>query len=168
MKKLIMIVAVVAGVISAQAASVNWKVTGTSAETGYSVYLLAAAPETFASVADLAAAAVGTGSIAKNGRTYDTGVVSSAADSITATSMANAYFVIVKSADASEYTYLKQDMSASVYDPANQESAKATFAASSSAILAGTTAQFQSVPEPTLGLLMLLGVAGLALRRRRA
>lgn len=41
-----------------------------------------------------------------------------------------------------------------------------------SSVLAGFTfasgGNFQTVPEPTSGLLMLLGVAGLALRRRRA
>jgi hypothetical protein len=35
-------------------------------------------------------------------------------------------------------------------------------------MLAGTSANFQSVPEPTSGLLMLLGIAGLALKRKRA
>ena len=168
MKKLMIIAAVVMAVVSAKAASVDWKVTGTSSQVGYTVYLLAAAPEKYASVTELAAAAVDTGSIASAGRGVYSASGTAANTAITATSMADAYFVILKSADATEYTYVKQDMSARVYDPANQESSKGTFSTSTATILAGTTSSFQTVPEPTSGLLMLLGMAGLALRRKRA
>ena len=170
MKKLMIIAAVVMAVVSAKAASVDWKVTGTSSQVGYTVYLLASAPGTYASVAALAADAVDSASIIKNGRAYDTTTITSASDAITKTSMEEAYFVIIASSDATEYTYLKQDMSSRVYDPSAQESSAGTFASTTSAILAGTTAQFSAspLPEPTSGLLMLLGMAGLALRRRRA
>lgn len=170
MKKLMIIAAVVMAVVSAKAASVDWKVTGTSSQVGYTVYLLASAPGTYASVAELAADAVGTGTIASMGRNNYYAAGTAASTAITTTSMAEAYFVIVTSSDATEYTYVSQDMSARVYDPANQESSKGTFGTTSATILAGTTAQFSSspVPEPTSGLLMLLGMAGLALRRRRA
>ena len=83
--------------------------------------------------------------------------------------MKDAYYVIVSSADATSYTYYKADMSALVYDPDNQESSSGTFNANAATMLSsGTSANFAAVPEPTSGLLMLLGVAGLALRRRRA
>lgn len=168
MKKLMVISAIAMAVISAKAASVDWKVSGTSSEVGYTVYLLAAAPGTYASVTELATAAVDSGTIANVGRGAFAANGTSANAAITTESMANAYFVIVKSADATEYTYLKQDMSTRVYDPTNQEASKGTFVATSAAILAGTTASFQTVPEPTSGLLMLLGLTGLALKRKRA
>lgn len=168
MKKLMIIVAVAMSMVSIKAASIDWNVSGTSSEVGYTVYLLVATPGTYASVAELAAAAIDSASINRNGRTYDTTVRTVASEAITSASMKDAYFVIVKSGDATEYTYLKQDMSARVYDPANQEPSKGVFATTSAVILAGTTASFQTVPEPTSGLLMLLGLTGLALKRKRA
>ena len=163
-----MIAAVAMAVVSAKAASVDWKVTGTSSEVGYTVFLLAAEPGTYASVSALAEASVGSATIASMGRGQYGAQVTSANTAITSASMANAYLAIIKSADASEFTYVKQDMSARVYDPANQEASSGTFSTSTATILAGTTSSFQTVPEPTSGLLMLLGMAGLALRRKRA
>ena len=169
MKKLMIMITAIVAVLTVKAASVDWNVAGTSAQVGYTVYLLTSLADSYASASDIASAAVGSGTIAKNGRqTYASGTAAS--DSITTESMKNAYYVIVKSSDATDYTYYKVDMSSKVYDPANQESSSGFFdTVNATTILSsGTTANYAAVPEPTSGLLMLLGVAGLALRRRRA
>ncbi len=171
MKRLIVVLGAIAIVFGAQAASVDWKVPATSATTGYSVYLLTELASSYESAAALASAAVASGTIAKNGRDY-LAMGTAASDAITTTSMKNAYWVIVAPGDnVTSYNYVKTDMSAMVYDPDNQESAPGTFNSVSAAdMLAGTSANFQTqtVPEPTSGLLIVLGMAGLALRRRRA
>ena len=168
MKKLIIAMVVLAAIVSAKAASIDWKVTGTAATKGYTVYLLTSLADSYESVSALASAAVGSGEIIQDGRSYYAGGTA-ANDAITSTSMKNAYYVIVAGNDAANYTYYKTDMSALVYDPANQESSSGTFNSVSAATIlqSGTSADFGAVPEPTSGLLMLLGVAGLALRRRR-
>ena len=168
MRKLMIIAAAAMAVLSAKAAAVDWKVTGTAATEGYSVYVLTSLADSYESISDIAAASVGSGTIAKTGRnTYAVGTAKGS--SVTSTSMANAYFVLVENSSATSYTYYKTDMSALVYDPDNQESSSGTFNANAATMLSsGTSANFAAVPEPTSGLLMLLGVAGLALRRRRA
>lgn len=170
MKKLLIIAAASLAIISAKAAAIDWKVTGAAATEGYSVYVLTSLASSYESASDLAAAAVGSGTITKSGRTYAT-TGTAKGESVTATSMKNAYFVLVESSSSTSYTYYKTDMSALVYDPDNQESSPGTFGADAATMLSsGTSANFQTqtVPEPTSGLLMLLGMAGLALRRRRA
>lgn len=172
MKKLVIIagLALVAGL--ANAASVNWAVTGgTAAQVGYNVYLVTAIDSTWTSGADVAAAAatLGTGTsgtIAKSGRNYMINMTTASGDAISTTSMKNAYLVLVQSDSAKDYTYISADLSANVFG--ETDSAKETFGTTTAALLAGTSANFAAVPEPTSGLLMLLGVAGLALRRRRA
>ena len=169
MKKLLVIAAVAMAVVSAKAACVDWKVSGTSATNGYTVYLMTSLADSYASVSELAAAAVDSGTIAKSGKTY--GFTSNAVDpTVTSTSMANAYYVIVESGTPTSYTYYAVNMSSMVYDPDKQESSPGTFNSVSAAdiISGGTSKAFVAVPEPTSGLLMLLGMCGLALRRRRA
>ena len=171
MKKLIVVLGAVAIAMGVQAASVDWKVAGTAATNGYNVYLLTDLASSYESAAALASAAVGSGTIAKVGRDYGaTGTAAS--DAITTDSMKNAYWVIVAPGDnVTSYNYVKADMSAMVYDPDKQESSPGAFSSVTAAnMLAGTSANFQTqtVPEPTSGLLIVLGMAGLALRRRRA
>ncbi len=163
MKKIIIALAFVAAVVSAQAASVKWKITGETADIGKTVYLLTSLAESYDSADALAAAAVGSGTLAKKGRsTYADGTF--AADSITKTG--NAYWAIIN-ADGKSFTYIDADISSMVYDPNNQETAPGTAASSIAAISAGTTVAFGNIPEPTSAMLLVLGVAALALRRRQ-
>ena len=179
MKKLVVIAAVAAAVVSAKAASVDWNVAGTSAQTGYTVYLLTSIADSYDSAADLAAAAVGSATIAKNGRVYGTGDQTSKGAGITADSMKNAYYAIVSSADATSFNYVSLgDLSGRVYNPDNQETSPGQYNSTSAAqILAGTSKNFGGstptppgpgpIPEPTSGLLLVVGGAMLALRRKQ-
>ena len=171
MKKMMIVAAVVLCGTFVRAASVNWGVTeATSAQVGYSVYMVSAISDAWTSGADVAAdaAKLGTGTsgtIAKNGRVYTVSPQTATGTGIT--SSASLYLVLVQSADAKNYTYISMgDISGAVYEP--PASTTSSFSTTSAALLAGTAGTFGSspVPEPTSGLLMLLGVAGLALRRR--
>lgn len=169
MKKLVMMMAVAMTIFSVKAAAVDWKVSGAAAQEGYTVYVLTSLADKYENVAAIAAASVGSGEVAKSGRTY--GAAGRAeGSSVTADSMKNAYYVIVESDTATSYTSYKVDMSSMVYDPDAQQSSPGAFNTVNAATIlsSGTSANFAAVPEPTSGLLMLLGVAGLALRRRRA
>ena len=172
MKKMMIIAALALVASFANAATVNWMVSGgTAAQVGFDVYLVTAIDSAWQSGADVAAAAaaLGTGtsgSVVKNGRTYIVASTAASGEGITADSMKNAYFVLVQSDDAKEFTYISADLSASVFG--DTDAPKAAFGTTTAALLAGTSANFAAVPEPTSGLLMLLGMAGLALRRRRA
>lgn len=177
MKKLMIVAAAALCSAFAQAASVNWQVTnGTADQAGYSVYMVAAISDAWTGEADLAkdATALGTGTsgtIKQSGRNYMITPTGAAGEGITAD--ASLYLVLLKSADAKDYTYISMgDISSYVYEP--PASSPGTFGTTSAALLAGNTGSFSSgstpsdVPEPTSGLLMILGMAGLALRRKRA
>lgn len=173
MKKLMIVATTMLCTAFVHAAAINWGLdSATSAQVGYSVYMVSAISDAWTSGADVAAdaAKLGTGTsgtIAKNGRSYNIPQMTAAGAGIT--SSASLYLVLVQSADAKNYTYISMgDISGAVYEP--PASATSTFGTTSAALLAGTAGTFSSspVPEPTSGLLMLLGVAGLALRRRRA
>ena len=168
MKKLITLCAVVCAVIFAKAACVDWAVTGAAAQENYTVYLLTSISESYESVEAIAAASVGSAVIAKSGRSYSTGAQNAVGASITKD--ADFYFAIVSGADATQFNYVSASALAnSVYDPDNQESTPGTFSSIKAAdILGGTQGTIgQAVPEPTSGLLLLVGMAGLALRRKQ-
>ena len=170
MKKLVMMLALALAVVSVKAAVVDWNVAGTAATVNYTVYLLAAAPGDYANVSELAAAAVGSATIKQSGRSYSTGDQKASGSSVTKTS--DFYYAIVSGADATSFNYVAASgLAAKVYDPDNQESSPGKFNSISAAnILAGTKADFGGggdVPEPTSGLLLLVGGAMLALRRKQ-
>ena len=169
MKKVTLMIGIAVLAMGVQAASVDWQVTGTAATVNYNVYLLASIADSYESVADIANAALISGTIEKNGRNYIAGGTA-ASEAITKDSMKEVYWVIVDGSGApTSYNYVKTYMSAFVYDPNNQESSPGSFNSITAAnMLAGSSGSFGAVPEPTSGLLVLLGMAGLALKRKRA
>ncbi len=164
MKKLTLMIGAVALAMGVQAASVDWTVSGTSATENYNVYLLTSIADSYESVADIASAALISGTIAKAGRTYSASGTA-ASEAITKDSMKEVYWVIVDgSGSPTTYNYMKTDLSAFVYDPNNQESSPGNFGIAAADMLAGSSGNFGGVPEPTSGLLVLLGVAGVELK----
>lgn len=170
MKKLFVFLALALACADANAAVVDWKVYGDASMVGKQVYLVGALSDAWTSVADIAtdSAAFGTkgtsGTITKNGRAYSTGDQNLVSESVTKTS-GNLYVIIVSDNDAKSYTYTKVDWSNLTYEGV-ETSPGSYLETASNLISGGTTVAF--VPEPTGAMLMLVGLAGLALRRRRA
>lgn len=186
MKKLMIVAAVICAATLSQAASFNWKTAKTGgavnaydggslvASTAYifTADKASAIVTAFAAGNDWTAGALDSNSIATTGKIsaksdmFDYGGVGVAAT-------LDAIFAFTENVGGQDYLYISSVGSAS--SPATG-SATINFAESSVSTAlkdaAGgyTTAGWYtaSVPEPTSGLLMLLGMAGLALRRRRA
>ena len=171
MKRLAILAVVAMAAFASNAMCVDWKYTGTSAQNGQTVYLiLGATPQTtWASIDAVKAAAKDQGVITKAGTAYTaTGSISDA--SITKSS-AKYYYVLVPSDEKSYQVSAAVDAASRVYDPDNQETASGKYNTNNAAASWAASKDFPGgapVPEPTSGLLVLLGVAGLALRRRRA
>ena len=143
---------------------------GTAAENGYVIYaVLGDTTASWNSLADLQAAAVGgeaIGTITKIRQDYTAGGTVSNAS---VDKSHDFYFVIVK-ADSSQYA--SSDIytaSSFVYNPDGMPPENPPGTASFSiAGLGYTNFGTTPVPEPTSGLLVLVGLAGLMLRRKRA
>lgn len=175
MKKLFVFFALALACVGANAAVVDWSVSGSADTVGNMVYIVGALSDAWTSVADIAAdaAAFGTkgtsGTVVKNGRLYTTGDQNFVSDSVTKTS-GEVYIIIVSGDDAKSYTYTKVDWSGLTYE--GVETPPGSYDTTVDALLAGMSKTFSGgsggVPEPTSGLLLLVGGAMLALRRRRA
>ena len=191
MKKLIMMIAVVATAIAANAATVSWMATkgylyeaGTTTKvTSGDAYLMfvtasytqsdlvaafaSAEGDTSATLAAMTASgalATGAGSVGSNARISGTSTYDISSDM-------TAYIVVFKGDNM-----FITDTSAAIYDSVTGEASVTAIPAMSTPSKAAaldatkgyTGAGWYAVPEPTSGLLMLVGLAGLALRRRRA
>ena len=173
MRKLIIGICVAVLGIAAQAASVNWSANAiqsspdTTVGAGWLVQIY-----TSDVVFSYDAANAGTISTWASGSTVAAGATfrasgSASQDNGTTTS----YYAVIYDAStvADAKNYIVSD-AVSITTAASGASVNLAFGA-----MSGTTAankflnsSWQAVPEPTSGLLMLVGLAGLALRRRRA
>ena len=175
MKKLLIAAAVVCAAAFAQAATVNWTISGVKADgggsptAGWAVMAFYTEVGAGSAAIESAIASKTAGSLA-----FDTqelkvsmskgkyGPADVAVAALDTSKSYDFYFVVFNDADATKATmYAMQSALSQDYSSmAGKYQIASTFSAS--------TPWTSAVPEPTSGLLMLLGMAGLALRRRRA
>ena len=179
MKKIILLAAVALSAMFASAASMDWKVV--TGVTDLKVYIVSAlADDGFTSEADISNYLFGTeGNTAttkSNGRgsaAYkgSSGTVGGIADALEGS---QSFYAVVVSADGKGYWAMQG--SGEVYTTATEPVQGVVDMTST---VAGSYTEWQTeqpvvpgpgenVPEPTSGLLMLIGAAGLALRRKNA
>ena len=173
MKKIMIAVAAMAMAVVANAASVDWQVTGKSAQSGYTAYVMAGdVVSSWESLADVQAAAVASGTLVSSGRNY---AAKGTATDASLTKSGNFYYVIVN-ADASKYA-VSGAFAGSTYaydttvsPPESAPAAVPSFAADTATYSDWAKADGPTgdVPEPTSGLLLLVGAAALALKRKVA
>ena len=178
MKKILTIVAAVLSISIVNAASVTWTLSGVQTSdgsgnaSGYLAMVFDAATSQDAVISAILAKDTATlGTLANDWSQTTTssaaGFMRSAGNgSYSAGDSFGAYLVIFDAgavADAENY-FITQTKTGTI--AANGANATLAFGTYGNQVAAGSS--WQAVPEPTSGLLMLVGLAGLALRRRRA
>lgn len=177
MKKLIIAFAAVAMAAVASAATVKWTGSNiyemgstTTKATGYLVYFVSSADYALASAqTDLAAQK--TDFVSSYGQASAT-TTSGVGTSTITTSAGNSeswtgYLVVFNAStvDAATYAYLTSEVTKAT--GTNGQAANLMFSSNTGTQTASNWYSV-SVPEPTSGLMLILGVAGLALKRKRA
>ena len=180
MKKLIVLAAGAMLAAVTNAAAVGWNMAGAAGYTGdaYNFFIIGEnGADSIATITALLDAgnsvdayAFGSGKIAANG----TGTVAASASGKTLDAGTyESFFVLFDSASptSGESKYVVVSGASNLTKTIAATTANITFASGSAASILSNTDNWKSygaVPEPTSGLLMLLGMAGLALRRKRA
>lgn len=160
MKKLLVIAAGILAGVSVNAASFTWgaaniygpdgnKLSGVTA----SIYCDALSTEALGT-----AVTSSSGAISASSATFD------AAQAVAGTSY-DFYFIVTTTYEGKEVSYKSALKSVTAQDVG---AASIAFGNQATASRASGAWQSAAVPEPTSGLLMLLGIAGLALKRKRA
>ena len=172
MKKILVLGVILSAVVSLHAAQVSWQITsiqslpdGTSAAAGWVAYFMAG--DTYDYFSSLTGSAISS-YITEGNYKYSTttqamrGGIKASADSgsYTAGETISGYIVIFDASDVSTAKhYAITDVTT------GQVPASGDFIFSKD--FSNDTGGWVAIPEPTSGLLMLLGVAGLALRRKQ-
>ena len=165
MKKIMIAFAIAAVAAISHAAAFNWTVNAGTQYADYKVYLTSSAG-TFANIDAITEALVGasgnTGTLVAGSRSA---TVSGGVKGIASEGSVDYYYVFVKDND---YWVSGKQSIVAVAETATPN--KNTFSATNAnALLSGSaTGSFSSAPEPTSGLLLLFGMAGLALKRKVA
>ena len=182
MKKLMFMLAAIATAVSVQAASVDWTCTNVKDGDGNAIsgiaYFVNAATlsqsdaKAFTKASDWTTALSGMYSWTPTtaGKYTAASAVENATLGLTDGTASQAYLVIFDTAtitDASHY-YMTEVKSFEALGGTETASVKWGSQSTASQAAGAWTSVTGSVPEPTSGLLMLLGMAGLALRRKRA
>ena len=182
MKKLIVAIAIIAGTLGVNASVVSWQykisgATGPNTYDAYTAYLVDATAWDAATISAstftdggvvLDSAAFNEGVKGKSNYTYTTldtsGGVTYRTATVSGTGNLSVYYVILNTADN---TYTTVADTIAIKD-ATDTPAIGTHTTITAANLAAATWTPVSVPEPTSGLLVVLGLAGMALKRKRA
>ena len=182
MKKLMIAAAIVCAAVASHAAMIEWDITdcytfagasGTSTtmigeEANYALYFFAESGD-FTRSSAIEAFKGGDTSFVANGIETpwaDVGEYYNEGGNWTAGSTQKAFYMLFNNADATKADYAFVGDLQDVAMPGSGISGSFSDSAAASASGANWTAA--AIPEPTSGLLLLLGVAGLALKRRRA
>lgn len=173
MKKLIIGAFAIVCATVVQAASVSWMLEKDSAKTfgGLTAYVINGSD--YSAVVDLLTAGGATVATDFNSYVINSAALNSrgaggdVATGLTGTSLAFFIFADDTIADGSTYSSTGiVDSSAYVYTPPASSPGDLTLTVDSFTTKGAPIGGGSSIPEPTSGLLVLLGVAGLALRRR--
>ena len=190
MKKLMIALAVVAMGVATNAASFTWTTKGriydgagtsaayASGETAYlmftSIISQADLVESFIADASAAKATVTGGAVKSSVINNEARVSETSAFTSSVTEPQSAYYVIfandkmyVSGTASASYDSLNPDAVNAIEFAAETTASKATFADTTATYAGAGWYQAAAVPEPTSGLLVLLGMAGLALKRKR-
>ena len=186
MKKIMIACAAVVMAAVAQAASIDWSVSmnwtlagGGKAAAGTVVYLIDAtyADSLAAAIGEDGTIAAGTkgllGSAATTGARGKVDLTTATHADLAAGQSYNFALLIVDKTDADQMYYaISQGYEQNAYTVGKDEALSVAFGSAmingENAISYANGTAWQAVPEPTSGLLMLVGLAGLARRRRRA
>ena len=185
MKKLLILLSVAFMLMAVKAASIDWSLAknswtlqnGESAGVGYTVYLtLSSSQDNLISALKGGATSFTTstaGILAVGQTTGKKGVVAEStatSTSLTPLTYADYAILLIDTTSVSGKTYYNFSASQSerAYDETDSSAVKFAVAFDSTSFEAGSgTTGWTAVPEPTSGLIMLLGMAGLALKRKR-